>query len=157
MDRAGVARRRPGPHLGHGVVSGFRLPEAQYTVDFSGTSLAGLEIVLREMSTGDVLELGALAAAFGDEDNPGDVDPDDIRNLLTRFIRFIRSWNLVTADGTPEPVAVDTLMRYPLGRFVLPVLNRCITAINSMDGELGKGSGPGSPSALESIPTAALS
>lgn len=134
---------------------GFVLDEALYKVGFSGTKLAGLEVSLREMSTRDVLTLSTIAETFGGEGAAS--DPVKIAGLLDEFAGFIASWNLQGPDGAPEPVSGDTLMRYPLGRFVMPLLSACVSAISGVSDDLGKDSPSGEPSPVASLPMEPLS
>ncbi|MCK9929425.1 hypothetical protein MXD62_19950 [Frankia sp. Mgl5] len=135
---------------------GFIPDEVVYNVDFSDTKLAGLEISLRELSTDELLTLGGMAAALKTgEQSASDLAAVD--KLLTSFADVIVSWNLETKNGGPEPVSRAALGRQSLTRFVMPVLNACLDAINGVDEDLGKDSASGSDSLVGSLPMEPLS
>lgn len=116
-------------------------PDVVYTVDFTGTKLAGLEVTVRGVDTDGLLDVGGkLAALGGDDDTEG--AKKAVKELLTSFAGLIVSWNVEKPAGTPLPPTREGLGRLDLRQEVLPMLKMCLDAAYGVaeNEELGKGS-----------------
>lgn len=88
---------------------GFQRKRKLYDLDFEGTALEGLSMVMRGLSVSEYLELSALAdlAKASTEKQV-----EEVRALFVRVANKIERWDLEDEDGKPIPPSTDELMSW---------------------------------------------
>ncbi|MEC3994002.1 hypothetical protein VSR01_10775 [Actinacidiphila sp. DG2A-62] len=120
---------------------GFVPKKKTYTLDFSGTEFAGLEITVNDMTTDELISMPDAATH---------------ESLVKAFAGQLVSWNIESEDGTPvqpTPANVLTLDR-SLNKVIV---ERWLDALNGVDAPLQPGSPSGGPSPAVTIPMEPLS
>ena len=118
-----------------------------------GEELAGLEVVLAGLSTGEFLELSDLAGHA----TPENMDTDDGRKLIEMLASNLKSWNLEDDDGAPVPATTEGVMSNEF-TFNLDVIIAWMEAVGgALSGPLEQPSTSGSPALEASLPMEPLS
>lgn len=94
--------------------------------------LAGLEVVMKSLSTGDLLKVGRGSVRLGeDEDGTDSVKrAEEVTQMFSIMARSLVSWNLEDDDG-PVPATLDGLMDQDLD-LVLPLIQAWTGAMASV-------------------------
>lgn len=122
-----------------------------YTLDFAGTDFDGLEVRVRGLTTGELLD-----AMEKQGEAAADADSQAFRELLDLMADRIVSWNVETEDGQPVPASLDALKAQDPD-FNLAIVNAWTTAISGVPAPLDGDSPSGDPSLEASIPMETLS
>lgn len=117
-------------------MSGYRRERKVFVLKFE--EHPGLMVRVRSISTGALLELGAVA----DKAKTG--DQDAVKGLLSAFAGALVSWNLEEEDGTPVPCTLAALIGEEMD-FVVPMVTAWMNNMSGsvVGGELGKESSSG--------------
>lgn len=123
-------------------MAGYVPKQKTYDLDFTGTEYEGLEITVRDMSSGELIDM-----------------PDEQTHEahVKAFAAQLHSWNVQTKDGhAVKPVLENVLV---LNRSMnVAIINKWLDALNGVpSGPLQPGSPDGEPSPEASIPMAPLS
>lgn len=131
---------------------GFEAPGTGVLLDFSGTDLAGLEVVIDSVSLGT---LSDIWEAYGTAREGADATANMVAlaTLCTRFAACLESWN-VTRRGVPVPADYDGLMSLD-HQFALKMIGLWISRTTSAGDDLGKDSTSGETSDRELLTQAA--
>jgi hypothetical protein len=123
------------------------VPQATtYTLNFQGTDMDGLVVVMKQPSIGEIM---GVKRAHDDGDNADD-------RALETFVRNLVSWNLARPDGSDVPATKEGLLEQSVG-FMSTVITAWAQAVSGVSGPLEMPSTSGSPSLEEQIRTATLS
>lgn len=123
------------------------VPQATtYTLNFQGTEMDGLIVVMKQPSIGEIM---GVKRAQTDGDNADD-------RALDTFVRNLVSWNLAREDGSDVPATKDGLLEQSVG-FMNAVISAWGNAVSGVPAPLEMPSTSGSQSAEELISTATLS
>ena len=122
-----------------------------YTLDFAGTDHDGLEVRVRGLTTGELLDTMEKS-----QEASADTDGAAFRELLDLMADRIVSWNVSEEDGSPVPPGIDALMAQDPD-FNLAIVNAWTTAISGVPAPLDGDSPSGDPSLVASIPMEPLS
>lgn len=115
-----------------------------------GEELAGLEVTMAGLSTGEFLTLSDLADGAVPE-------TDDGRQLMEMFATNLKGWNLEDDDGAPIPATFEGVMSNEF-TFNTEVIVAWMEAVGgALSGPLGQPSSSGSPSLEASLPMEPLS
>lgn len=128
-------------------------------VDWPDPNMEGLEVKLRGLNTGQVLDLGEKKDAALAELDSDDTDAGDrvaVVALLTVMAEQMIEWNITEEDGTPVPPTLEGIKGQELA-FVMAIVDAWQTAVAGVPDPLPAGSTSGEPSLVASIPTEALS
>ena len=109
---------------------GFRHEPKTFSLVFDDPDLEGLEVKARSLSIGEL-------------------NDDDIQ-VFESFAKALVSWNLEDEDGNPLPPTLEIIQSYPDLGFMSALSNAWLNAVMGVNQELGKGSGSGEPSLVES-------
>lgn len=134
---------------------GYRRTGTTFNLHFEDPALNGLEVKVRSLSIGKLLELSELASlADGDE-----LTPDDLKRidpLFTTLADSLVGWNYEDENGDPIPATLESIKGEELG-FVLQIVTAWMNAVASVSGPLANGSTGGGPSPAPLLPMVALS
>jgi hypothetical protein len=131
---------------------GFTVKRKIYKLIFEDDDLAGLEILARSVSLGQML-------AISGEGRVGKVDTEDAEQTQGMFEMFagaLVQWNLEEEDGTPIPVTMEGLQGLDT-EFVTAIIEAWTSAIAGVTAPLAKQSTSGGTSQEASIPMETLS
>lgn len=125
---------------------GYRPKRKTYALDFEGTDYDGLEVRLRGLTTGELLDAMEKKDAANEDANSG-----EFRELLELVAEKIVDWNVEDDDGRPvEPTLAALIDQDP--DFNLAIINAWTTAISGVPAPLDDASPGGDPSVEASIP-----
>lgn len=128
---------------------GFRVQRKAYRLVFKGTELDGLEVTMRSLSTGQLIELEEVRLAAR---APGaSAAESKSKRAVEMMADALISWNAEDEDGTPLPPSMAGLMAQDID-FLNAIQDAWIAAINGVPGPLSETSSDGAPSLEESIP-----
>lgn len=136
---------------------GFKKQTTIYELTFEDPDLEGLEIKAKSVPSGDLLDL--MDAASKVDVTTKTFSSDDlsaIEQLLNGFAKALVSWNLEEEDGTPIPPTLEKVREQEF-IFILPIVTAWMDAIAGVSSDLGKDSGSGETSLVESLPMETLS
>lgn len=121
---------------------GFVPQQKTYDLDFTGTEYAGLEIRVRDMSSGELIDMP---------------DENTHESTVRAFAGQLDSWNVETAEGQPVKPILENVLK--LDRSMnKAIVDKWLDALNGVpSGPLQPGSPDGEPSPEVSIPMAPLS
>ena len=119
----------------------FTPDEALITVDFTGTSLEGLDAKIRDVETDVLREMVRLSSEVEGRKSAGAID-----QLICHVADMIVEWDLEIPAGTPLPPTREVIGQRSLGRFTLPLVRMCVNAVQDVGGDLKKDSRSGPPS-----------
>ena len=119
-----------------------------------GEDLAGLEVTIAGLSTGEFLELADLTDNVSDTTDPS---IEDTRKLLAMLAGSLKDWNLEDEGGKPVPATIEGVMSNEF-TFNLDVIVAWMEAVGgALSGPLGQPSISGSPALEASLPMEPLS
>lgn len=127
---------------------GYKRKNKLYALDFTGTSLEGLEMTMAGLNVREFLDLSKLkdvAKATEDEQSQALVD------LFTFVVGKVRSWNLVDDDGKAISPSVEEFMEWDLGD-AFAAIEAWQNEVEGIPEKLGKASSSGSKWVGEPIP-----
>jgi hypothetical protein len=113
-----------------------------YKLDFTGTTLEGLTMVMKGMTIGEALQLQHLRD-LADKDL--DTQLEGLTELMTFVAERIVEWDMVEEDGTPVPATREQLMSLDMGDTMLAV-ERWQAAVEDVPAPLEQPSNGGSTS-----------
>lgn len=121
---------------------GFVPQHKTYDLDFKGTEYEGLEIRVRDMSSGELIDMPDSAAHEA---------------LVNAFAGQLDSWNIETKDGQPVKPVLENVLKLDRSMNVA-IIAKWLDALNGVpSGPLPSSSPDGEPSPEVSIPMAPLS
>lgn len=127
-------------------MSGYVPKRKTYALDFAGTDLDGLEVKLRGMNTGELIDAMEKREAAGEDAGSG-----EFAELLQLMADKIVSWNVKTEGGRPvEPTLAALREQDP--DFNIGIIDAWTTAINGVPAPLEQPSPDGELSLVASIP-----
>lgn len=129
---------------------GFTPKRKTYRLVFDDTDLAGLEVRMRGLSTGDYLNVVRIQADDGDE------TPEQVDTMLGLLAGALVSWNLEDEHGNPVPADLDGVKAQDFD-LVMAILGAWQTAVAGVPAPLDSASPSGVPSLEASIPMDTLS
>jgi hypothetical protein len=143
---------------------GFKRKNKAYRLKFVDSDLDGLEIVMRSVSTGRILELqematvtnAAIAAAQDGTDGGTSVDPAMVRKMVEMVAGAMISWNLEDDDDVPVPITVEGLLDQEID-FLMQIVMAWTEAIAGVAAPLEPGSTSGVNALEASLPMETLS
>jgi hypothetical protein len=140
---------------------GYRQKRTYYNITFESSSdLAGLELRIRSMSTGQLMDLTEAGARLQGKTSGKVVDPEDLAAMDLMFDSFadaLDSWNLEEED-TGAPVPADMAgVRAQEATFVMRLIDEWMRAAGGVPDPLAGGSTSGGTFPEASIPMEALS
>lgn len=131
-------------------MGGFVPKRKVYSLDFADTDLDGLEIRLRGMTTGELID------AMEKREAATDAGSSEFAELLELMAAKVVSWNVTTEGGQPvEPTVAAFREQDP--EFNIGIIDAWTTAINGVPAPLEQPSPDGEPSLVASIPMETLS
>lgn len=119
-----------------------RVKRRQYKLVFQDEALAGVEITVRSLTSGQLIELQESGASH--------------EKLTKMLAEQLVSWNVEDEDGTPVPATLDGIRSLDLG-FNKTVIDVWTDAVMGVKAPLPQSSNGGHPSVEQSIPMDALS
>lgn len=125
---------------------GYRPKRKTYVLKFEGEEYKGLEVKIRGLNTGQLLDIDTARADGGDE---------AIRAMLHLMANQLVEWN-VEDDDKPVPMTFEGVCSLDLD-FNWAVINAWQNAMAGVPDPLESGSTSGEPSLVASIPTETLS
>lgn len=128
---------------------GFTPEETHFELKFEDPALNGLEATVREISTGELLDLAELLDAVKAKTGLGAAKP--VRKLMQMVGDGLVEWNLTGRDDTPVPATCEGLMRQPLN-LTLAIAGAWTQAMAGVSVPLPTGSSDGETSLEPSIP-----
>jgi hypothetical protein len=120
--------------------------ETTYTLNFEGTDMDGLVVVMKQPSIGEIM---AVKRA-----NTDGQDADE--RAIDTFVRNLVSWNLARQDGSAVPPTKDGLLAQSIS-FMMAVITAWTNAVAGVAAPLELPSTSGGTSQEELIQTATLS
>ncbi len=149
--------------------TGFEPPTREYTLDFTGTELDGLEVTARSAPIGMVLELGSMVDAMVElpdlTELDGQAPAEQVRRvgksmtvlskIITMYSGVLLRWNY-TLRGEAQP-ATEAGMRTLDPAHVMMIVKAWQAAVTMVPAELGKELSSGETSPELSIPMEPLS
>lgn len=146
--------QRPATH-------GFKRKKKLYRLKFVDSDLDGLEVLMRSVSTGRMLEIQEMASASkaavaskGDGDDP--MDMSAVKSMVGMIADAMVSWNLEDDDDTPVPATTEGLLDQDID-FLMQIVTAWTEAIAGVAAPLERSS-TGGVNALEvSLPMETLS
>lgn len=134
---------------------GFKAKRKIYKLKFADEDLAGLEVMARSVSLGQMLDLSS-------SEGVGKVNKDDAEQtngMFDLFISALVSWNLEeeNPDGSDSPVpATLEGLRAQDTEFAMALVNAWAEAISSVSAPLARPSNSGETPPEASLPMEAL-
>lgn len=128
---------------------GYIPKKTTYKLDFAGTEQEGLEVQLRALDTGQMLDLTELI-------EQAESDAQARNALFLLLAEQLVSWNVETEDGAPVPATIDGV-RAQEPAFNNAIINAWQEAMAGVPTPLPHGSPSGEPALVASIPTETLS
>lgn len=128
---------------------GFTPEETHFVLKFEDPALDGLEATVREISTGDLLDLAELLDQVKGQSGLAAAKP--VKQLLQMVGGGLVEWNLTGRDGTPVPASYEGLVRQPL-KLALAIAGAWTQSMAGVDVPLPTGSSGGETSLEPSIP-----
>lgn len=143
------------------AAQGYKPKRTLYTLDFSETEHAGLEVTARGTSMGGLLKLMDIADELdGLEELDSAADRQKIvakmRELFAPFARVLVAWNVLDDDDQPVPASLDGLLSQE-PEFVGFILSHYCSAMTQAPRPLPATSPSGGASPEELTAMAALS
>jgi hypothetical protein len=143
---------------------GFKRKNKAYRLKFVDSDLDGLEVVMRSVSTGRILEIqemataakSAIAVAKGGTGDDSSVDPAMIRKMVEMVAGAMISWNLEDDDDVPVPITVEGLLDQEID-FLMQIIEAWTEAIAGVAAPLEPGSTSGVNALEASLPMETLS
>ncbi|MGW1617279.1 hypothetical protein ACWCQZ_49880 [Streptomyces sp. NPDC002285] len=138
---------------------GFVPKKKIYTLEFEDPDMEGLEVKLRGLNTGQLLDLEVKKSAAEREIAEGEDDGHDgaVVDLLQLMADRLVSWNITEEDEvTPVPADMDGIRAQELA-FNMQIINAWQQAIAGVPAPLEPGSPDGEASLEGSIPMETLS
>lgn len=140
---------------------GFVPKKKVYNLVFDDPEMQGLEVKIRGLNTGQVLDLevkkDAAQRELANDEGSDEEDNSAIVELLQLMSDQVISWNVMEEDGvTPVPTTMDGIRQQDLG-FNMAIINAWQTAVAGVPAPLEDGSTSGEPSQVASIPMETLS
>lgn len=133
-----------------------------YRLKFADPEMEGLEVRARSLPLGQFMELMTLASSMGDG-ALSNKDAEQVNTIFRIFSSALVSWNLELPDPRgedyepiPVPADMDGLYSQDLN-FIMQIVRAWMTAIASVDDELGKGLNSSNKSLEASLPMETLS
>jgi hypothetical protein len=121
---------------------GWTPPEEIITVDFTGTRFEGLDVKVRDVETGHLLEMVRLSEQTK---NAGEgVGSAAFEELITMAADMIVEWDMEVPEGNPVPPTKESFLRLRQ-RTALPLVMMIIKAIQDVKDDLKKESSSGGP------------
>ncbi|MCF3101420.1 hypothetical protein IPZ58_07480 [Streptomyces roseoverticillatus] len=127
---------------------GYKRNPKVYKLRFQDGDMAGLEVTLRSVSVGQVIELGGLGA----DTSNGETVEQMVELLAERIVE----WNLEDENGAPVPPTLEALKNEDLD-FVLAIINEWTSAAAGVSAPLETPSPSGETSLEASLPMEVLS
>lgn len=126
---------------------GYRPKRKIYTLDFEGDEYQGLEVRIRGLNTGQVMDIDAARADGGDA---------AIVAMLQLMAEQLVEWNVEDDNGQPVPTTFEGVRSLDID-FNWAIIDAWQTAAAGVPAPLESGSTSGEPSLVASIPTEVLS
>lgn len=132
---------------------GFRKNSKTYRLRFEGTDLDGLEVTVRSVSVGTIMDMAELADV-----ETGRMKAADMRRMLSTFADALVSWNWEDdVTGAPVPATYEGVASRDPADVAL-LVKHWAQAVAGVPDPLGEPSTGGSPSEeLSTLPTVPLS
>jgi hypothetical protein len=130
-------------------MAGFTPEETHFVLKFQDPALDGLEATVREISTGELLDLAELLDQVKAKTGLAAAGP--VKRLLQMVGDGLVEWNLTDRDGQPVLTGYDGLVRQPL-KLALAIAGAWTQSMASVDIPLPTGSSGGETSLEPSIP-----
>jgi hypothetical protein len=121
---------------------GYRPKKKIYDLKFEDPDMDGLEVKLRGLNTGQVLQADEARTEGGD---------DRIHGLLRMYADQLVAWNIEDEDGKPLPMTIDAVLGLDLD-FNMKIIDTWRMAIAGVPAPLDSDSLSGEPSLEASIP-----
>lgn len=135
---------------------GFIPEETHYKLSFEDPKLAGLVVVVSEVTTGDLLGLIRLAKTLQNSGDDVAGLADKIRELFGVLAGSLVEWNVEYRNGDPRPANLKGVESLGL-KLVLQIVMAWISAMAEVDIPLPTASNSGESAQVLSLPTATLS
>jgi hypothetical protein len=126
----------------------FELEETTYDMTFEDPALNGLKAEVREISTGDLLDLVDLLEEVKGKSGLAMAKP--VKRLMEMVGDGLVTWNLAKG-GEPVPASYEGLRRQPL-KFTLAIAGAWAQVMGGIEAPLPNGSSGGETSLEPSIP-----
>lgn len=126
---------------------GYRPQRKTYVLEFEGEEYKGLEVKIRGLNTGQMLDIDTAREDGGDA---------AIRAMLKLMADQLVEWNVEDDDDQPVPMTFEGVCSLDLD-FNWAVINAWQTAIAGVAAPLDDASTSTEPSLVASIPTETLS
>lgn len=126
---------------------GFKRNPKIYRLKWEDGDYAGLEVNIRSLTMGQLIEAKSGKSASG---------KDGLEGTVELLADRILDWNLEDEDGTPVPATLEA-MKGEDDDLILDIINRWMEAVSGVPAPLDETSNSGEISQVASIPTEALS
>lgn len=127
---------------------GFKRKPKIYHIIWNEGDLAGLEVKMRALSVGTLLDLTEAAAAAKDD--------RDLSSTIEPFAAALQDWNLEDEQGRAVPANLKGIKTQDLG-FITAIITKWMSVIADVDIPLPQASNSGVTSLEESLNLDALS
>jgi len=133
---------------------GFKPEETHFVLKFEGSAFAGLEATVRELSTGELLDLAERFDTVKEKTGLAAAGP--VKKLMEMVGDGLVEWNLTGRDDQPVSASYEGLVKQPL-RLSLAIAGAWAQAMGGIEAPLPTGSSDGETSLEPSIPMEPLS
>jgi hypothetical protein len=113
----------------------------------------GLKMSFKMPSIGEYIEFIRVAGklALVDDDADTETLASSTEEMIDQLLRFTYSWNMEDEDGNAVPLNKEELKKEDVS-FLMLIGNALGSAFGGVDADLGKDSGSGETSLMNSIP-----
>lgn len=126
---------------------GYRPKRKTYVLEFEDPDLDGLEVTVRGLTTGQILDIETAREDGGE---------DAIRELLELLASQLVEWNVEDDDGRPVAANLDGIRAQDIA-FNMAIIDAWQNAVTGVPAPLDEPSTDGELSPVASIPTETLS
>jgi len=131
---------------------GFKATKKYHLVFDETTDLEGLDVVVRGISTAQLLRIQKLGTGF----TAAKLDSGAFEEMVGVLSASIVEWNLEDDDDQPVPTTVEGLMSQD-PNVIMSIITAWTSAVGGISAPLGGGSTSGQPSLEASLPMETLS
>lgn len=113
----------------------------------------GLKMSFRMPSIGEYIEFIRVAGKLASLDDSADVDAAEagMEEMINILLKFTQSWNMEDEEGNAIPLNKEELKKEDVS-FLMLIGNALGSAFGGVDADLGKDSGSGETSLMNTIP-----
>lgn len=138
------------------MAGGYTVPRRVFALDFEFEELAGLEIKVKAISVGQLLDMDARVVDLDTGGGWTQGMSNELDYLMEQFIGQVVEWNMEEEDGSPVPVSVEGLRTLEIPTLV-QIIASWLTNSAGVSREEGKAPASGDSPEVASLPMETLS